>query len=46
MDPTEDELAQINDVQGAMDWAGVEDDLAVRLQEALGGVQRVIGRWP
>ena len=41
MDPTEDELAQINDVQGAMDWAGVEGDLATRLQEVLGGVQRV-----
>lgn len=41
MDPTEEELATINTVQDAMDWAGVEDDLAQNLQEALGTVNRV-----
>ena len=41
MDPTEAELQQINDVRGAMDWAGVDGDLENALLQALGGVQRV-----
>lgn len=40
MDPTEAELAQINDVQGASDWAGL-GDLRQPLMTAMGGVQRV-----
>eukprot|EP00435_Cladocopium_sp_Y103_P023871 s672_g5.t2 len=41
MDPTEAELGQINTVQDALDWAGVDDDLQRLLLEILGGVQRV-----
>ena len=31
MDPTDAELAQIQGIQDALDWAGVEDDLAAAL---------------
>ena len=41
MDPTEDELAQINNVQDALNWAGVDGNLSQFLQDSLGGVQRV-----
>lgn len=41
MDPTDAELAQINTVQDALDWSGIEGDLQRQLLEVLGGVQRV-----
>ena len=41
MDPTDEELTQIAQYQDALDWAGVEGELAAALQEAAGGVQRI-----
>ena len=41
MDPTDEELTQIAQYQDALDWAGVEGELAAALQEATGGVQRI-----
>eukprot|EP00435_Cladocopium_sp_Y103_P007503 s3840_g2.t1 len=41
MDPTDAELNQIAVYQDALDWAGVEGDLAAALEGATGGVQRV-----
>lgn len=41
MDPTDDELAQIGQYQDALDWAGVQGDLADALQVATGGVERI-----
>ena len=41
MDPTETELATINDLAAATAWAGVEGPLLRNLQAALGNVQRV-----
>lgn len=41
MDPPEDELRQINNLDEAFDWAGVEDALRDELRLALGRPQRV-----
>eukprot|EP00435_Cladocopium_sp_Y103_P033271 s625_g8.t1 len=41
MDPTDEELANINTVQDALDWAGVAGVLQQELIDTLGGVQRV-----
>ena len=41
MDPTEEELGQITQLQDALDWAGVEGDLEAALQQATGGIQRI-----
>eukprot|EP00435_Cladocopium_sp_Y103_P022468 s2001_g5.t1 len=41
MDPTEEELAAINTVDDALDWAGVAGVLRQSLLDAMGGVQRV-----
>eukprot|EP00435_Cladocopium_sp_Y103_P055438 s1434_g18.t1 len=40
MDPTEDELTQINTVDDALDWSGVAGQLRDGLLDALGGVNR------
>lgn len=41
MDPTEAELLQINSLDDAMNWAGVETELQQTLMEALGQPSRV-----
>ena len=41
MDPTDAELGNINVVEDALDWAGVEGVLAERLREKMGGLQRI-----
>ena len=41
MDPTEDELQAIQDINGCLDWAGVDGDLRRALLAALGDPQRL-----
>eukprot|EP00435_Cladocopium_sp_Y103_P031144 s2849_g7.t2 len=41
MDPTDAELAQIQGIQDAMDWAGVEEEAANALMDAMGGLRRI-----
>ena len=41
MDPTDEELGQIAQLQDALDWAGVDGDVVAAFQAASGGVQRL-----
>ena len=41
MDPTNQELAQIQVLQDALDWAGVQGDLSTMLTETMGTLERV-----